>query len=116
MDVKAALAGLDPRDIDWELTPEDAVQLHMAQDENRGLALLPVLARPQDPSRYFVVDTFENPPVIRLQERSQDMLNALLAFPVPEVLLPAVRNCLGNRRGTFAPPPGVLDWLRAAMS
>jgi hypothetical protein len=107
----ALSAGLD---IDWELTPEDAVQLHLEQDEEHGHLFLPAAARAEDVSRYFVVDTCYNPPIIRLQERSVEMLKALLAFPVPEALRPAVRRHLGNERGTFAPPAEVLAWLRAA--
>jgi hypothetical protein len=110
------LARVAHLDIDWDLTPEDAVQLHMEQDESLGHVLLPAVARPEDVSRYFVVDSCYNPPVIRLQERTRVVLNALLAFPVPEALLPAVRRDLGNRRGTFAPPPEILDWLRETMN
>ncbi|MDR2077088.1 MAG: PepSY-associated TM helix domain-containing protein [Desulfovibrio sp.] len=102
-------------DIDWELTPEDAVLLHMEQDESHGHLFLPAVGRPEDSSRYFVVDTCYDPPVIRLQERSRVVLNALLTFPVPEALRPAVRARLGADRGTFAPPPEVLAWLRQAM-
>jgi hypothetical protein len=102
-------------DIDWELTPEDAVQLHLEEDENRPHLFLPAAARAEDVSRYFVVDTCYNPPLIRLQERSVEMLKAILSFPLPEALRPAVRRRLGNERGTFAPPPEVLAWLRETL-
>jgi hypothetical protein len=102
-------------DIDWEMTPEDAVQMHLEQDDSHGHVFLPAVARPEDSSRYFVVDTCYDPPVIRLQERSRTVLNALLVFPVPEALRPVVRRRLGNERGTFAPPPEILAWLRETL-
>ena len=111
MDSLAALAHLE---IDWDLSPDEAVVMYMEQPDC-GYALFPGVTAEDAVSRYFVLDTWETTPVLRLLERNREFLKQLAVFPLPEDLMPAVRAKIGLARGMFPPPAEVLAWLRQSM-
>ena len=111
MDVLAPVAHLE---IDWELTPDEAVVMYMEQPDC-GYSLFPGAAPEDSVSRYFVLDTWERVPVLRLLERNREVLKQLVMFPLPEEFMPAVQKKLGLSRGMFPPPAEVLAWLKQCM-
>ena len=111
MDALAALAHLE---IDWDLSPDEAVLMYMEQSDC-GYSLFPLTTPPDSVSRYFVVDTWETVPVLRLLERDFTFLKQLAVFPLPEEFMPCLREKLGYSRGMFAPPFEVIAWLKQCM-
>ena len=111
MEVLATLAHLE---IDWDLNPDEAVVMYMEQPDC-GYTLFPATMAEDALSRYFVVDTCERVPMVRLLERNFEFLKQLALFPVPEEFVPVVREKLGLAKGIFTPPPELLDWLKQCM-
>lgn len=102
-------------DIDWNLTPEDAVTMYLEWGNNDwGGAFPPVLSK-NDVSRYFVVDNWEATPMIRLVQRNSEHAEDLMTFPLPEFLIPGFRQENASIKGVFTPTEEIKAWLRKEM-
>lgn len=108
------LADLSHLEIDWDLDPDDAVVMYMEQPEG-GWSLFPSVLPPDALSRYFVVDTWDIIPVVRLLERTVEWLRQLAVFPVPDAFRPVVREHFGLSKGIYAPPEELRVWLKSCM-
>ncbi|CAK7042944.1 MAG: hypothetical protein DELT_02905 [Desulfovibrio sp.] len=102
-------------DIDWDLAPEDAVTMYLEWGNNdwRG-AHSPVRSK-SDISRYFVVDTWNKEPIIRLVERNSEGAEDLAAFPLPETFRAAWAEEFGTLKGVFAPTDTIREWLKTQL-
>ncbi|MDR1776649.1 MAG: hypothetical protein LBR31_02305 [Desulfovibrio sp.] len=101
--------------IDWNLTPEHAVTMYLEFGNNDWRGEYPPVRSKSDVVHYFVVDSWQDPPVIRLVERSYEGAVDLMEMPLPERFLGAFRAEHGNCRGVVAPDEAVKDWLKAEM-
>ena len=101
--------------IDWNLTPEHAVTMYLEWGNNDWHAEYPPVRSKTDVSRYFVVDTWGEAPMIRLVERNSEKAEDLVSIPLPEALLPEFRKENGTIRGIFTPTPEIKEWLKKAM-
>lgn len=110
MDLWSLCHGLD---IDWDLTPEDAVTMYLEWGNNDWRGERAPVRSKSDESVYFVVDAWENPPVIRLIRRNSENAVELAALPMPDDLLPGWREEYGMLKGVFAPTRAVRDRLKA---
>ncbi len=99
-------------DIDWDLAPEDAVTLYLEWGNNNWRSRHGPVRSDTDTSVYFVVDTWEEAPVIRLIQRNAADSRELVSLPMPGHLLPSWRREHGNAKGVFAPGPEVIAWLK----
>lgn len=102
-------------DIDWNLTPEDAVTLYLEWGNNDWNAEYPPVRSKEDVAIYFVVDSWQDPPLIRLVKRNSENATDLFVMPMPEELLPTWRKHNGNLKGISAPTPEVRDWLKKQL-
>jgi hypothetical protein len=102
-------------DIDWDLTPEHAVTMYLEFGNNDWRSEYPPVRSKDDVVRYFVVDSWRDPPVIRLVRRSSRGTEDLLEMDMPEELLAGFRAEHGTCRGISAPSPAVVDWLKARI-
>ncbi len=102
-------------DIDWNLTPEHAVTMYLEWGNNDWHAEYPPVRSKEDVSRYFVVDTWEAAPVVRLVERNSEKAVDLVSVPLPDFLLPGLREENGSLKGIFAPTREIKEWLKKAM-
>lgn len=102
-------------DIDWELAPEDAVTMYLEWGNNNWHSGRAPVRSKADESVYFVVDTWEEGPVIRLVRRNSEDSRELTALPLPPHLLPAWREEHGRAKGVFAPGEAVIAWLKERM-
>ena len=101
--------------IDWNLTPEDAVTMYLEWGNNDWQAEFPPVRSKSDVSHYFVVDNWEETPVVRLVRRNSEHAEDLLSFPLPDVLLPGFRAENGNIKGVFTPTEEIRAWLKKEM-
>jgi hypothetical protein len=102
-------------DIDWNLTPEDAVTLYLEWGNNNWQAEFPPVRSKSDVSRYFVVDSWGETPMIRLVQRNSETAEDLLAFALPDCLLPGFRKEHAGIKGISAPSEEIKAWLRKEM-
>ena len=102
-------------DIDWDLSPEDAVTLYLEWGNNNWHAPFPPVRSKEDYATYFVVDTWCAPPKIRLLRRNSEKLEELAAVELPDALKAAFAAEYGTLRGVFEPPPAVKAWLKAEL-
>ena len=58
--------------IDWNLTPEHAVTMYLEWGNNDWHAEYPPVRSKEDVSHYFVVDSWQDPPVVRLVRRNSE--------------------------------------------
>ena len=99
-------------DIDWNLAPEDAVVIYLEWGNNNWHGDHAPVRSKQDESIYFVVDTWEDTPVIRLIRRNSETSHELASFPLPSCLFPSWREENGHARGIFAPNESIKSWLK----
>lgn len=102
-------------DIDWDLAPEDAVTMYLEWGNNDWHSPRAPVRSKSDESVYFVVDTWEEVPVIRLLRRNSEECVELASLPLPDHLLPSWREENGRARGVFVPGAAVNAWLREQL-
>ena len=73
--------------IDWNLTPEHAVTMYLEWGNNDWHAEYPPVRSKEDVSHYFVVDSWQDPPVVRLVRRNSERADDLISVPLPDSLL-----------------------------
>ena len=112
----SALKQLDNYDIDWNLTPEHAVTMYLEWGNNDWHAEYPPVRSKDDYATYFVVDTWQETPVIRLVRRNSEAAVDLLEMPLPEALRDEFSQEYGSLKGIFAPTDGIKQWLRDEMA
>lgn len=101
--------------IDWNLTPEHAVTMYLEWGNNDWHAEYPPVRSREDVSHYFVVDSWRDPPVIRLVRRNSESAEDLVTVPLPPELLAGWREANGDLRGVSAPTPPIRDWLKREL-
>ena len=104
-----------PYDIDWNLTPEHAVTMYLEWGNNDWHAEYPPVRSKDDYSTYFVVDTWDAPPQVRLVRRNSEAAEDVVTFPLPDHLRDEFTQEYGKLKGIFTPTPGIKRWLKAAM-
>ena len=102
-------------DIDWDLAPEDAVTMYLEWGNNNWHSARAPVRSKDDESIYFVVDTWEKVPIIRLIRRNTENSSELVALPMPDHLLPAWKKEHGNAHGVFAPGEEIIRWLQEQL-
>jgi hypothetical protein len=101
--------------IDWNLTPEHAVTMYLEWGNNDWNAEYPPVRSKTDVSRYFVIDAWDEQPMIRLVERNSENAVDLLSVPLPAELLPGFREVHGSVKGMYAPTKAIKDWLKQEL-
>lgn len=100
--------------IDWDMTPEEAVTLYLEWGNNwtHGKNLI---RSKNDVSRYFVVNTWEEPPKIYLIERNSEAAVELARIDMPEALRKAYLSRIARRKGVYAIDEEVRAWLEEKL-
>ncbi len=97
--------------IDWNLTPEHAVTMYLEWGNNDWHSEYPPVRSKDDVAHYFVVDSWDAPPVIRLVRRNSEKAEDLIEIPLPQELLEEFHLHHGTWRGISAPTPAIKKWL-----
>ena len=101
--------------IDWNLSPEHAVTMYLEWGNNDWHSEYPPVRSKDDVSHYFVVDSWQEPPVIRLVRRNSERADDLITVPLPQVLEEDYRKVHGVWRGISEPTPEVKSWLKKEL-
>ena len=102
-------------DIAWNLSPEHAVTMYLEWGNNDWHAEYPPVRSKEDIVHYFVVDSWQDPPVIRLVRRNSEKAEDLLTLPLPEELLADFRAHNGSLRSVSEPTPANKAWLQRQL-
>lgn len=101
--------------IDWNLTPEQAVTMYLEWGNNDWTAEYPPVRSKEDVSHYFVVDSWNEPPVIRLVRRNSENAEDIFTMPLEGELLADWKASNGDWRGISAPTPKIKEWLKKQL-
>ncbi len=93
--------------IDWDMTPEEAVRLYLEWGNNWSHSNY-VIKSKDDITHYFVLNTWDNKPVIYLVRRNSEEASELAMIDVPEDL---IDDFLREKKGVYAVEGEIREWL-----
>ena len=93
--------------IDWDMTPEEAVRLYLEWGNNWSHSNY-VIKSKDDITHYFVLNTWDNKPVIYLVRRNSEEASELAKIDVPEDL---IDDFLREKKGVYAVEGEIREWL-----
>jgi len=96
--------------IDWDMTPEEAVRLYLEWGNNWAGGNY-VIRSNSDVSHYFVVDTWEETPVIYLIRRNSEDATELARIEMPRDLQERFLESVGHNKGVYSIEGEVKQWL-----
>lgn len=99
--------------IDWEMTPEEAVTLYLEWGNNWSHGRM--VTSMSDESHYFVLNTWEDPPVVFFIRRDMEVAEELARIELPEELAKKVVTDFQGNRDVWGLTPEVEAWLRREM-
>lgn len=100
--------------VDWEMTPEEAIALHLEWGPLRSQAYYN--SRDNDNETiYFVVSTWHHSPVVRLVRRKGFDSEELAEFELPEDLKKDFLQGIGKYKGVYAVEGPIRDWLKQEL-
>jgi hypothetical protein len=103
---------LDSLDIDWEMTPEEAVTLYLEWGNNSFHVRHKPVTSKKDFSMYFVVNTWTGTPEATLVRRNFEEAVELARVPLPAHLARVFMEEIGGNKGVYAPTEPIKRWLR----
>jgi len=101
-------------EIDWEMTPEEAVRLYLEWGNNWASGNYVIRSR-NDEALYFVVNTWKGKPVIYLVRRNSEDAQEIARIRVPDALARRYMVENGNLKGVYAIEGEVKSWLRREL-
>jgi hypothetical protein len=100
--------------VDWEMTPEEAIALHLEWGQLRGQSYYNSRDNNNE-TVYFVVNTWKAPPIVTLVRRRGFDSEELGSFRMPERLEKKFMATTGRHKGVYAVEGEVRDWLRREL-
>lgn len=101
--------------IDWAMTPEEAVRLYLEWGNNWAHSNFVIRSR-DDVSYYFVVNTWEEVPMIYLIRRNSDEAVELAGIALPGEIGENFLSSIGRNKGVYALNDQLRDWLRHELN
>ena len=101
-------------EIDWEMTPEEAVRLYLEWGNNWARGNY-VIRSKSDEAIYFVVNTWKGKPVIYLVRRNSEDAKEIARIRVPDEIAKRYMAENGNLKGVYAIEGEVKTWLRREL-
>lgn len=103
-------------EIDWDMTPEDAVTRYLEWGNNSWHARFQPVRSKDDYSNYFVVYNWDEHPRAILIRRNSEEARELWSRDLPPRLAADFREHVGGLRGVYPPTDEVRTWLRNQFS
>lgn len=98
-------------DINWDMTPEEAVRLYLEWGNNWARGDGYVIRSKDDFTVYFVVNCWSRPYCVYLIRRNSDEAVELAKFELPE----RFEKPVCELKGIYAPEGEVKAWLKAEL-
>jgi hypothetical protein len=101
--------------IDWDMTPEEAVRLYLEWGNNwtRGYHMV---RSKDDVAYYFVLNTWENEPVIFLVRRNSEEAVEMAKIDVPERIKNKYFKGSSIKKGIYSVEGEIKDWLKSELN
>jgi hypothetical protein len=100
--------------VDWEMTPEEAIALHLEWGPLRSQAYYN--SRDNDNETvYFVINTWKKPPILTLVRRKGFDSEELGNFKLPQNLENEFMMGIGQYKGVYAVEGNIRDWLKREL-
>ena len=100
--------------VDWEMTPEEAIALHLEWGPLRSQAYYN--SRDNDNETvYFVINTWKRPPILTLVRRRGFDSEELGDFKLPKDLEAEFLQGIGKYKGVYAVEGNIRDWLKKEL-
>ena len=101
-------------DIDWEMTPEDAVTryLEWGTSWSRGKNMV---RSKSDVSYYFTISTWHDPPIIRFMKINMEEGVELAAIEIPKPLGDRFLETAPPGKGVFPLNEEIREWLEEQL-
>lgn len=100
--------------IDWEMSPEEAVRLYLEWGNNWSRGYRMVRSR-EDASYYFVLNTWEEDPIVYLIRRSSEGAAELARLDIPEYLTTKMEKGYSGSKGVYAVDNDLKNWLKREL-
>jgi hypothetical protein len=97
--------------IDWHMTPEEAVRLYLEWGNNWARGNY-VIRSKDDVSHYFVVNTWEEIPVIFLVRRNSEQAEEIAKIELPQDIRSRFLTSIGHNKGVYAVDGELRQWLK----
>ena len=101
-------------DIDWDMTPEEAVRLYLEWGNNWAGGKY-VIRSKMDITHYFVVNTWDDEPKIYLIRRNSEEAVELAVIDMPKDLQERFFESNGQAKGVYQIEGKVRDWLKKQL-
>jgi len=101
--------------IDWDITPEEAVRLYLEWGNNwsRGYKMI---RSKDDVSHYFVLNYWEERPVIYLVRRNSEEVVELARIELPDNLVESLMGTNGISKGIYSVEGEIKEWLKGQLN
>jgi hypothetical protein len=93
--------------IDWDMTPEEAIRLYLEWGNNWSHSNY-VIKSKDDITYYFVLNTWDEKPVVYLVRRNSEDASELARVFVPDEL---IDDFLRENKGVYAVDGEIRQWL-----
>lgn len=100
--------------IDWEMTPEEAVTLYLEWGNNWSHGKM--VRSKEDVSHYFVVNTWGDEPKIYLIKRNSEEAVELACIPIPVGLADSFLESVGHHKGVYRLSRELREWLEMEIN
>ncbi|MCP4020897.1 MAG: hypothetical protein GY729_03565 [Desulfobacteraceae bacterium] len=100
--------------VDWEMTPEEAIALHLEWGPLRSQAYYNSRDNNNE-TVYFVIDTWKKTPILILVRRKGFDSEELGHFDLPKNLKNEFMQGIGMHKGIYAVEGHVRDWLKKEL-
>ncbi len=101
-------------EIDWEMSPEEAVTLYLEWGNNWSHDRKFVKSK-NDVSYYFVLNTWEKDPIVYLIRRNSEEAKELAALRMPALLEEQIKHEYRDGKGVYAVEGALKNWLREEL-
>lgn len=102
-------------EIDWEMTPEEAVRLYLEWGNNWAGGNY-VIRSKNDITHYFVVNTWKGKPRVFLVKRNSEIAEELAEFDLPPDIQDTFMKSVGHQKGVFSIEGAVEQWLKQELN
>ncbi|MBF0467290.1 MAG: hypothetical protein HQK61_00140 [Desulfamplus sp.] len=98
--------------VDWDMTPEEAIALHLEWGQLRGQAYY---RDHNNETVYFAINTWKKPPIVTLIKRKGFDSEELSTFRMPKKIENKFIESHGKHKGVFAVDGEVREWLKKEL-